>query len=235
MKAVVRMNEVSFSYGRAPLLVGINLELYPGRIYSFIGYNGSGKSTLFKLAAGLLKPSSGEVSRSGKVVLVPQRPEDSISKLRVEDELTYVNILLGMSREAALDRVLGLMRELGIDEGFLKRNTFELSYGWRRLLVLIEYATLDFDCLMLDEPTANLSDDWTERIWDLFYTLRASNKCVAMITHRAKDLIGADEVLMLSDGRLRTVDLRELRDRNIEGPCDEDLLCLMARALKALN
>ena len=82
-----RVEHVSFAYGETRVLEGVSLELDRGEVVALVGPNGSGKTTLAKLAAGLLEPAAGSVSRTGRACYLSQDPGRYLVRERADEEV----------------------------------------------------------------------------------------------------------------------------------------------------
>ena len=157
-----RIEHVSFAYGDTRVLEGVSLELGRGEVVALVGPNGSGKTTLAKLAAGLLEPAEGSVTRNGRACYLSQDPGRYLVRERAEDEVALaVGGDLARAREA--------LRGVGL-AGFEARHPRDLSSGERERLALAAVLVAEPDLLVLDEPTRGVDP---ERKDELAALLRA--------------------------------------------------------------
>jgi energy-coupling factor transport system ATP-binding protein len=170
---VCTVEGATFAYGDGPLVLdGVSLELRRGEIVALTGPNGSGKSTLAKLAAGLLDPQGGTVTREGRATLLLQDPGRYLVRERTVDE-----VALG----ANIERARLVLAEVGL-AGYEDRHPRDLSSGERERLGLATVLVAEPDLLVLDEPTRGIDP---ERKIELAALLRAQahGRATLVVTH----------------------------------------------------
>jgi len=144
-ESVCRLEHVSFDYPDRPIVSEAALDLGRGEIVALVGPNGSGKTTLAKLAAGLLEPRSGQVTRHGRACYLSQDPGRYLVAERADEE---VALAVG----GDLPRAHRALARLGLD-GYEHRHPRDLSSGERERLALASVLVAEPDLLVLDEPT----------------------------------------------------------------------------------
>jgi ribose transport system ATP-binding protein len=211
---------VTKAYAGVPALSGASLVIAPGEIHALMGENGAGKSTLIKILAGVVAPDTAEITVNGERVGIDSTKAAYRLGLRfIHQEFNVVptlsvaeNIFMGrryprraglfvdwkaLNREAqrALDR-------LGIDHINPSQNLGELSLG-DQMLVRISAALLDDAKLyVMDEPTAALTRDESERLFRVLREIRASGSSVLYVSHRLDEIMAlCDKATVLRDGR----------------------------------
>ena len=193
-KSVVTMENVKFSYNRAPVLDNVNLAIKELEFVWVVGPNGGGKSTLLKLILGLLHPTSGTVrvlgespeaarSRIGympqQVSIDPQFPVTALDIVLMGRLGRHAGRLFYRARDR--DAAKRALKLVGLDQH--ERRTYaELSGGQQRRLFIARALACEPDILLLDEPTANL-DLIVQR--ELHSLLQDLNKhlTVVMVSH----------------------------------------------------
>ena len=218
--AKLALRGIKKSFGGVVALRGVDFDVAPGEIVGLVGGNGAGKSTLMKVAAGIHQPDEGTVTVGGAS---PTTPAEAIalgvSLVRQEliqaDELDVgANVMLGqeparwgvIDRKAlyrkaaeALERVGG-----GIDPRAPLRS---LSPGQRQRVEIARALSLDAKILLLDEPTATLTESDASRLFDLLRDLRAQGLGMVYISHRLGEILTiTDRIVCLRDG-VRVVEL----------------------------
>lgn len=211
---------VTKAYAGVPALSGASLVIAPGEIHALMGENGAGKSTLIKILAGVVTPDTAEITVNGERVTIDSTKAAYRLGLRfIHQEFNVVptlsvaeNIFMGrryprragllvdwktLNREAqrALDR-------LGIDHINPTQNLGTLSLG-DQMLVRISAALLDDAKLyVMDEPTAALTRDESERLFRVLREIRASGSSVLYVSHRLDEIMAlCDKATVLRDGR----------------------------------
>jgi energy-coupling factor transport system ATP-binding protein len=189
---VCTVEGATFAYGDGPLVLdGVSLELRRGEIVALTGPNGSGKSTLAKLAAGLLDPQGGTVTREGRATLLLQDPGRYLVRERTVDE-----VALG----ANIERARLVLAEVGL-AGYEDRHPRDLSSGERERLGLATVLVAEPDLLVLDEPTRGIDP---ERKIELATLLRAQaqGRATLVVTHDVAFARGvADREVSLAERR----------------------------------
>ena len=193
---VVSAHALAKSYGRHPVLRGVDLEVPAGSLVAVVGENGAGKSTLLKLLSGTLAPDSGSIAVRGSLGYCPQEPVLN-GALTVDAHLRY---FAAAYRLTSLARADELLATLGF-EGYRRRTVDELSGGTRQKLNLALALVHDPDVLLLDEPYQGFDWETYLRFWDLVADLRERGSAVVVITHLVFEEERFDRLYELRDGR----------------------------------
>lgn len=215
----ISLNNVDFAYKsnlEAKILNGVSLTLKRGKITCIVGKNGSGKTTIASLLAALYKPHSGSITLSdgtnyhdldrnmqkNLVQVVPQSPalfnttvlenvrysNPSASKSDAQKAMDLANCEFVAKLEGGLDYLVG-------------PNGCNLSGGQRQRLGIARALLSDPCILVLDEPTSAMDHEGETAVADAVDACRGSpGRALLLITHRAKSLELADEVIVLKDG-----------------------------------
>ncbi|MGW5929743.1 zinc ABC transporter ATP-binding protein AztA [Streptomyces anulatus] len=204
----IRFSELCAGYPGRPVLHQVSGEIAALTATALVGPNGSGKSTLLGVLAGVIKPTSGDLLRTGDrpPAFVPQRGAvgDTLPltvrqtvemgrwgergpwrRLTARDHATV---------DAALDR-------LGIGD-LASRQLGELSGGQRQRALIAQGLAQESDLLLLDEPTTGLDPEARDRIGALLTALVADGVTIVQATHDLEVARAADTCLLLQDGHL---------------------------------
>ena len=216
----LRVERLSRSFGPARVLREVDLEFRPGTVNVLAGENGAGKSTLMKIVAGLLRPDSGNVAVGGNLVtrfdpvharqagvaFIPQELAP-LPDMRVDE-----NLLLGRTSRSMLglvdrnDMRSRAERMLGAFGVVLDPRTpmRQLSVGMTQLVEIAKNTESGFNTvLLMDEPTAAISEREIERLFAVIERLRERGVCIVYTTHKMAEIKAiADTVSVLRDGRL---------------------------------
>lgn len=195
------------SYGPNEVLKNLSLELGKGEILGLIGENGAGKSTLVKCVTGMIKPTAGTIVRAASVAAIHQ-------ELNIAGELpVFANFFLGrettragfLSRRAMAERARNGLGALGIGiDPYAPAST--LGASEKQMLEIARALDVDAGILILDEPTALLNADETNRLFAIMRSLRAKGTAMIYISHRLGEISQiCDRVAVLRDGELRGV------------------------------
>lgn len=216
---ILTLTGISKSFPGVRALGGVSLELYPGEVTALIGENGAGKSTLVKTMTGIYQPDEGEIRVRGEVVTLPtaiSAAEAGITAIHQEtvlfDELTVAeNIYLGhapknrlgmidwrtMRREAqaTLDSMAA-----GIDAGMPLK---ELGIAKKHLVAVARALSVDAQVVIMDEPTAALSQKEIEDLYVLVDLLKDEGKAILFISHKFDEIYRiADRYTVFRDGEM---------------------------------
>ncbi|HET6157533.1 MAG TPA: sugar ABC transporter ATP-binding protein [Dongiaceae bacterium] len=209
---------VGKSYGAIEVLADVNLDIRPGEVLALLGENGAGKSTLSAIIAGLVRPSTGSMSWEGRPY-VPASPGDAISagiglihqELRLLPHLSIAeNVFVGrlptrngvVDRDTINRRAEEQLQRLGLDVA-PTRLVGELRVAAQQQVEIAKALTLNSKLLILDEPTAALGGDETERLFAQIRRLKAEGHGFIYISHRLDEIAQiADRIAVLRDGRL---------------------------------
>jgi branched-chain amino acid transport system ATP-binding protein len=202
----------------------VDLRVETGTIHALIGPNGAGKTTCFNLLTKFLRPTSGRILYQGQDITRLTPPQiarrgmvRSFQISAVFGQLTAVeNIRVALQRDrgASLDfwrsdrilqiyndRARELLFEVGLD-AFADTPAVELSYGHKRALEIATTLALDPLLLLLDEPTAGMTDHDVTRIVDLIRRMRAG-RTILMVEHNLSVVSGlSDRITVLTRGRV---------------------------------
>jgi len=196
----------------------IDLKLYKGQVLGLLGENGAGKSTLMNLIYGLYTPDEGEILVNGKPVRIHD-PNDAIAQgigmvhqhFQLVPVLTVTeNIMLGnettrgpfLDRRAARARIVEISRQYGleVDPDALVQD---LPVGVQQRVEIIKALYRKADILILDEPTAVLTPQETEGLFDIMRTLTGRGVSIIFITHKLKEVLEiSDSITVLRLGKV---------------------------------
>lgn len=195
---VLRVSDLSFSYGERPLFSGLSFELRPGDFLCVLGPNGSGKSTLLKLLTGYIRAASGSVRLGGEEAsaLGPERLARLAAYVASETPVPYdfsvrETVLLGRTARAGLWRGYsaedGRAADLALMEtgiaSLAARSINTLSTGERQLAFIAQALAQETKLLLLDEPTSHLDLRYKAEIMGLLRRLAGKGLAVAAVLH----------------------------------------------------
>ena len=213
---IIEFKNVHYLYSdyEEETIKGIDLCIEKGSFTVVLGRNGSGKSTLAKLTNAILIPTEGEVLINGistadesklidirsEVGLVFQNPDNQIVANVVEEDVAFAPENLGVPSEEIRDRVTGSLKQVGMYE-LRKHAPHLLSGGQKQRIAIAGVLAMQPEIIVLDEPTAMLDPQGREDVVNAVTKLcREKGFTVLMITHHMVECIGADRLIVMSDG-----------------------------------
>ena len=215
---VIEFEQVHFTYpgGEREILCGIDLRIESGSFVAVLGHNGSGKSTLAKHMNAILTPTEGRVLVHGidtadesrlldirrKVGMVFQNPDNQIVANVVEDDVAFAPENLGVPPEEIRQRVDAALKQVGMFE-FRQHAQHLLSGGQKQRVAIAGVIAMQPDIIVLDEPTAMLDPQGRQEVVSTVTRLcRENGMTVVLITHHMDECVGADRLVVMSDGRI---------------------------------
>lgn len=231
---LVELNNISKAFFGVKALDDVSFDLYPGEVHALVGENGAGKSTLMKILTGIYSKDSGSTVIRGK--------EENISNVRdsmnlgiamIHQELNLIehltiaqNIFIG--REAEFGNSLFLndteinkraeeyFEDIGI-QAEPDTVVSQLSVAKQQMVEIVKAVSSDADIIIMDEPTASLTLEEIDDLFEIIKKLKQKNKGIIYISHRLEELfVIADRVSVMRDGKMiSTSPIQELDQRSI--------------------
>lgn len=216
MAELVFARHLSKSFGATRALIDASFTFRPGEIHVLLGENGSGKSTTVNLLSGAVRPDSGSIEiRGNEHSFHSPRDGSKAGIATVHQDQTLVgtmtveqNITLGhetskrgwlkrdsLRAKAALERVHSIVS--------LSSRVSDLTLGQRQMVSIAKALSENAAMLILDEPTAALTDDQSRALFSLLFDLRKQGVAILYISHRLPEVLNlGDVVSVLKDGRV---------------------------------
>ena len=204
MRDVIRVMDVSKSFGEETVLHHISYDFKEGRIYGIVGNNGSGKTVLMKCICGFLIPDSGEITvnykRIGKDMDFPQDTGIIIETPGFLPNLTGMrNLELLASLRKKIDKKAQAIREVGLDPE-MKKPVSKYSLGMRQRLGIAQALMEDPSLLILDEPFNGLDKHGVSQMHELILAQKKKGKTILLSSHSQKDIDVLCDVVCEMDG-----------------------------------
>jgi ABC-type sugar transport system ATPase subunit len=237
------MAGITKSFPGVRALDGVSFDVRAGEVHALVGENGAGKSTLMKILAGAYRADGGTIEIDGNPVTI-DGPKDAerlgigmiYQEFNVVPDLGVIeNVVLGiepvrglfLDAKAAAARATAALTELGINLP-LDRVARRLSVAEQQLTEIAKALVRHARLIVMDEPTAALTDRETDALFALIRKLKAENVAFVYISHRLEELPRiADRITVIRDGR--GIETRAAADM----PTDDLIRLMVGRALEA--
>ena len=205
---------VTKTFGRVVANKNCDLEVYRGEILAILGENGSGKTTLMNMVAGIYYPDEGQIFVDGQEATIAS-PKDAFAykigmihqHFKLVDVFTACeNVALGVEDEGRyrLADVRKKVIEITQRYGFIidpDKRVADMSVSEKQTVEIIKVLYRGADILILDEPTAVLTPQETEKLFAVLRRMREDNKTVIIITHKLHEVLSlSDRVAVLRKG-----------------------------------
>jgi len=212
----LRMEGVSKRFGDFYANRGINLTVRRGEVHTLLGENGAGKSTLMNVLIGLYQPTEGSIYLNGQQVRIDS-PAKAVQLgigmvhqhfMLVEAMTVLENIILGdrntkgvfIDKEARKKEILELSERYGLDVELDKPIT-EIAVGAQQRVEILKALYKGAELLVLDEPTAALTDIEVEGLFQIIKKLTSEGKSVIFISHKMREVLHiSDRITILRAG-----------------------------------
>ena len=214
--SIIKFENVHYTYpgDQMESLCGVSLEIQEGSFVAVLGHNGSGKSTLAKHMNAILTPTEGKVTVCGidsadeerliqlrrNVGMVFQNPDNQIVANVVEDDVAFAPENLGVEPKEIRRRVDEALKLVGMYD---KRQHAPhlLSGGQKQRVAIAGVIAMEPKIIVLDEPTAMLDPIGREEVISTVTRLcREKGMTVVLITHHMDECVGADRLIVMSNG-----------------------------------
>lgn len=213
-KNAVRMTNITKTFGTSTADRNVDLELYKGEILALLGENGSGKTTLMNILAGIYFPDSGTIEVQGQEVQI-RSPRDAFQlgigmihqHFKLVDVLTAgENIVLGLPGPLYVDRkeINRKVQELASRYGFdlePEKKIYNMSVSEKQTVEILKALYRGADILILDEPTAVLTPQETQKLFNVLRNMKEDGKSIIIITHKLHEVLAiSDRAVILRKG-----------------------------------
>ena len=207
-EVAIRLRGLTKTFGSVTANDRIDLDVRGGEILSLLGENGSGKTTLMNMLSGIYQPDAGSIEIKGRPVHI-RSPHDAISlgigmihqHFKLVDLFTArENIRLGSSGKPArsADEVC---RQLGLKVD-LDKKVYAMSVSEKQSVEILKVLTRGAEILILDEPTAVLTPQEIENLFDILRAMKRDGRAIVIITHKLEEVMSiSDRVAVLHKGR----------------------------------
>lgn len=240
----LRMSGIKKSYGGVRAIRSAEIDVKAGSVHALVGENGAGKSTLIKILAGAESADEGSIEIDGKPVTISST-SDAIGhgvqtvyqEPQLFDELSVAeNFFIGreitvgpmIDWRAQAPKMFRLLQLVGLPQGIASRPVGDLSVAQKQLISIAKALLEDASILILDEPSAILTDREIDTLFDVVRKLTADGVSIIYISHRLDELFRiADFVTIMRDGQtvaheeIDDLTVREIAERMVGGALTE--------------
>ena len=211
----VSFKNITKTFGEVVANRDISFDVYKGEILALLGENGSGKTTLMNMLSGIYFPDHGTIEVNGKEATI-RSPKDAFAlgigmvhqHFKLVDVFTAVeNTVLGLTRKQEkynLKEASRKIKDICEKYGFEidpKKKIYNMSVSEKQTLEIVKVLYRGADILILDEPTAVLTPQETEKLFDVMRNMREDGKSIIIITHKLNEVMEiSDRVAVLRKG-----------------------------------
>lgn len=229
-KNAIELVDITKRFGEVTANNKVSLSVRKGEILSLLGENGSGKTTLMNMLSGIYFPDEGEIIVDGREVMI-KSPQDAYElgigmihqHFKLVDVFTAAqNIILGIPGKAVINRkeVIDDIKRLTDKYGFeidLDKKIYEMSVSEKQTVEIVKMLYRGASVLILDEPTAVLTPQETDRLFDVLRNMRNDGKAVIIITHKLNEVLElSDRVSVLRKGEYAgTVETKDATEMSL--------------------
>ena len=231
----VSMRGITKRFGSVTANNHCSLDIQNGEILALLGENGSGKTTLMNMLAGLYYPDEGQIFLDGKEVSI-NSPHDAFSMgigmvhqhFKLVDVLTATeNIILGIEEKGKLDlkaaaaKIRSICETYGFDLN-PDQKIYDMSVSQKQTVEIVKVLYRGARILILDEPTAVLTPQETDRLFTIIHNMKDDGKAIVIITHKLNEVKRiSDRVAILRKGECvgvyptSEISIQEMTDRMV--------------------
>ena len=225
----IELKNITKRFGKVVANKDVNLTAYRGEILSILGENGSGKTTLMNMISGIYFPDEGQIFIDEKEAVITS-PKDAFSykigmihqHFKLVDVFNAAeNIVLGIEDgKYNLKNSMEEIKKISEQYGFEldpEKKIYTMSVSEKQTVEIIKVLYRGADILILDEPTAVLTPQETEKLFNILRRMRDDGKCIIIITHKLHEVLSlSDRVSVLRKGEyVGTVNTSETNEAQL--------------------
>lgn len=208
----IKIEHISKSFRKIPVLIDVSAEFESGKIHGIIGHNGSGKTVLMKIICGLTDADSGKVFINGErqknggaykfnIGAIIETP----GFLPTQSSFKNLQYLASIRRKIGDEEIKSVMKQVSLNPDD-KKKVGKFSLGMRQRLGLAQAIMEDPDLLILDEPMNGLDKDGVKDMRQYLLDLKTQGKTILIASHSAEDIdVLCDTVCEMDKGRLERI------------------------------
>ncbi len=226
----VQLTGITKRFGPVTANSAVTMDVRRGEVLALLGENGSGKTTLMNMLSGIYFPDEGTIEINGTPASI-RSPKDAFDlgigmihqHFKLVDVFTAAeNIILGLPGKSRLnmravkEKIRGICEKYGFEVD-PDRKVYNMSVSEKQTLEIVKVLYRGADILILDEPTAVLTPQETERLFGVIRNMRADGKSVIIITHKLHEVMEiSDRVAILRRGKyITTLETKDADERSL--------------------
>lgn len=227
-KCAIELKNIRKTFGPVVANDGINLQINRGEILCLLGENGSGKTTLMNMLSGIYQPDSGSIYAEGEEIFI-RSPHDAykygIGMIHQHYHLVDVftaaqNIVLGLDEKLDIAAVNDKVKSICERYGFHvdpRKKIYDMSVSQKQTIEIVKVLYRGAEILILDEPTAVLTPQETDKLFAVLRNMKADGKAIVLITHKLAEVLSvSDKVAILRKGKyIATVNTKETNQQQL--------------------
>lgn len=212
-QAAIELKNITKTFGKVVANKNVSLTAYRGEILSILGENGSGKTTLMNMISGIYFPDEGQILVDGSEAVIAS-PKDAFSykigmihqHFKLVDVFTAAeNIVLGIedgkyNLKKSTEKIREICEKFGFDLD-PEKKIYTMSVSEKQTVEIVKVLYRGADILILDEPTAVLTPQEIQKLFDVLRRMREAGKAIIIITHKLNEVMAlSDRVAVLRKG-----------------------------------
>ena len=225
----IELKNITKKFGQVIANDNVNLTAYRGEILSILGENGSGKTTLMNMISGIYFPDEGNIFIDGQEAVITS-PKDAFSykigmihqHFKLVDVFSAAeNIVLGLEDgkydlKSSTEKIKNISTQYGFELD-TEKKIYTMSVSEKQTVEIMKVLYRGADILILDEPTAVLTPQETEKLFNVLRRMRDDGKCIIIITHKLHEVLSlSDRVSVLRKGQyIGTVETAETNESEL--------------------
>ncbi len=226
----IKFENITKTFGSVIANKDVSFDVYKGEILSLLGENGSGKTTLMNMISGIYFPDSGNIYIGGKRVLI-QSPIDAFENkigmvhqhfklIDIFTALQNIALISSKSKKFDMKKIRTDVEEICSRYGFeidLDKKIYNMSVSEKQTIEIVKVLYRGADILILDEPTAVLTPQETQKLFNVIRKMKADGKSIIIITHKLNEVMEiSDKVAILRKGEyIDTVNTKETNEKQL--------------------
>ncbi|MGN1156857.1 MAG: ABC transporter ATP-binding protein, partial [Agathobacter sp.] len=210
--AAISLKNITKTFGSVVANQKVCLDIYYGEILALLGENGSGKTTLMNMISGIYFPDEGQIFADGEEIQITS-PKDAYQygigmvhqHFKLIDVLTATeNIILGLEGKKNIKEAASKIKEICDKYGFdldPDQKIYDMSVSQKQTVEIVKVLYRGAKILILDEPTAVLTPQETDKLFAVLRNMKADGKAIVIITHKMHEVESlSDRVAVLRKG-----------------------------------